>query len=1267
MKNLKKALSIILSLAMVMLMAVPSFAAEKAITAPASAYAAYDRAAVADGAVADLSYDQIASLILDWLDRKIAAASDEFKNFNVEISEGLTVPVSIEVNGIDDVLKYKDNLTTLGGDFAKLDTTNLPASREGGDVNFIFSMLQFMADNAQYFGKVFCWEEGQTFDFGKVGEYILTLEDGNAIKAFYNDYLIGNDIQTKFVSEIAREMGYTVKEGETFDDVINNGILGWFTNLCKTNGIISDAMAANMLANYNLRTTDIYTLIKTFVADLQADNDVKIDTYYTYFLDNVVRTMLKTMFGYAPTVGAAVTDTAIVDEFKGVYKDLAKLYELSKGTVDYQAADGKYYRFTINASDVTAVNAIEWGESFINLDPPTVTISDNGTFSATYKPSNTDPNAYMPKIYADAKYQEYLTDEALKELVTFGAVPEEYASIITGEGTALKDAFNFKVAQGEKTIEEMSVTFEQIETAINAALAKKIPDIQTQVDNAVAAAISGASSFIPGINGSAKINSITVAMSYVGYKTDDEFVVQVSVVPAYDIAYEGNVWTLASAIGFTKEKIEADYIQPVINELITNPVATVVVDNLSGTVEGLDDVNALLNFVNTDFDVDYSVVDFAANYDAYNGAIGQMNRVLCSLLKMLLSDEGYASLALTAGGNENLTDNIQKLCDKVDGMFKAVKQFMSEEDFAGFADSLGISNAFISDHGFNASMVYNLDFSSVENLYVCAIRLGCDLFDNGTGLLHDIHEIVENLDTLDAMAIGVMNYAMPKAIETAKANLNGFDYTYTAADVNGNAKDEIMGKLVDIAYAASVWGVDFLNSTVNSAVAKICDTVGIEAPVVAFELGVDKQATWEATLTALVDRVLELTNGIIICVGGIDANAPVFDKISTVANAILPLGSMFSNCAGNGFTCDLGTILNTYIFDEALNGNFDNFLRLFETEVKTDDVAADKPVTFALIKASEHIVDSIFPDTVQYELYADYTPVAGVQEYFTSSANDAVIAANNMRSINGRKANLVPAAFDLMREAGILPYFAKCDHVAGYDDVEEVASTCQVKGHSAYKVCKECGAKVGYTEYEFAPHDFSVKGNTVDPTCTEKGYTVYKCSYCDATENRDETAALGHNYGEWTITKEASCNAAGSREKVCSRCGDKVTEVIPQLTHNWDGGKQTKAPTCTEKGVKTYTCSACGATRTEEIAALGHSYGEWTTVKEPTCKEAGAREKVCTVCGDKVTEEIAATGHTDSDKDNTCDVCGETISTSFWAKIVAFFNRIINWFRNLFK
>lgn len=326
---MKKTLAIILSIIMLTgVMPFASFAADEAV---------YDRAAVAandEAYIADMTAEQMASVILDWVDREIAKYSADIKDAVVEgvVANGFegfeisafgdVIAAQIpDIDSLDAVIGYKDYLTELGGDFANIDVTALKTRAEAGSaLGFIDGVFQLMADNSELFGKVFRWDGyavdengavtdyGNVFDYGKVGEYIETLNgsenaDEQAIYDFYMNYLVGNDIQGNFIDWVAGQMGYEILEGETFDDTLNNGILGWFVGLCEKNGILSaDAIAE--LKTYDLRTTDIYTLVKNFVALAEEDNKVKLDTYYNYLLDTVVRTLLKTTLGQVATAGA---------------------------------------------------------------------------------------------------------------------------------------------------------------------------------------------------------------------------------------------------------------------------------------------------------------------------------------------------------------------------------------------------------------------------------------------------------------------------------------------------------------------------------------------------------------------------------------------------------------------------------------------------------------------------------------------------------------------------------------------------------------------------------------------------------------------------------------------------------------------------------------------------------------------------------------------------------------------------------------------------
>ena len=71
--------------------------------------------------------------------------------------------------------------------------------------------------------------------------------------------------------------------------------------------------------------------------------------------------------------------------------------------------------------------------------------------------------------------------------------------------------------------------------------------------------------------------------------------------------------------------------------------------------------------------------------------------------------------------------------------------------------------------------------------------------------------------------------------------------------------------------------------------------------------------------------------------------------------------------------------------------------------------------------------------------------------------------------------------------------------------------------------------------------EIPAKGHTPnedDHDCT----TAIHCSACGAITTG---AKAEHAYGEWAVTREPTSTENGSREKVCSICGDKATEMIP--------------------------------------------------------------------------------------------------------------------------
>ncbi len=1183
---MKKTLAIILS-AVMLLCLVPfsAFAAEDT----------YDRAAIASddkGYIASLKTEQIAAVILDWVDRQIAAAAEEFESFEVDVM-GATIAVEIpEIKSIDDIVAYADYLAQLEGDFAQLDVSGLKTlSRENGDMAFIYGVLQFMADNSETFGKVFRWDD-EVFDYGKVGEYILALdttdENNKKIVDFYNDYLIGNDIQSKFVNWIAQQMNYEIPEGEIFDDVLNNGILGWFAGLCEKAGILSADGIAELKA-YDLRTTGIYTLIENFVGLVQSDNKVELDTYYNYILDTVVRTMLKAMLGYTAEIGA---EADVPATFNAVYTDLGLLEEISGGTVNFKDGEN-YYQITV-ADGVATAKTLTWKNTLeVNFEPPVVGVYTGGAevqisgydcaLVQNYNP-NLDYTMTIYSAYADQINEQLgAMPEGMTAEITADPIPEEITALMVEENAkAMKDLFAVKVDMGEKNLLSQVITFNQIaELAETKAL---------EAANSYAQTMIGTELPFVGVVTEVTVKDISIDLAYNGYATEDEFICQVTSAAAASIEAKTDKGMTIPLDNFN------------VSSFIQNPVATIVLDNLSG-FEGIEIAAQLPDFLDTDFVIDADLLDIAGNYDAYNGAVGQVNRILVDLTDMLLSDAGEEKLALEEGLNDKLTGNMQKICDTVNEMMTMAEEVMNDAGLQEMLGNIGVDmDSMLA--GIDLGILYDIDFSSVEALYVSAINLVLDVIDDGKNeTIAAIHTAVDGLTNLDAMAVAVTDYLLGECIPVlnkafADAEVD-FSLTVPAATVatavaDGAGKDVIMAKLVDVLYEAATEGVALVNTIANEAIGHIEGEANIELPTVKFELGVAKADEWTVTLAALVDRVYELADGIIIACD--NEYTDTFDKIAAVANAILPLGSLASNCASDNFAFDVNKVMG-FLFDDGLEGNLDGFLRLFETAEKTKDVAADCSVTEALINASQHIVDSIFPGTVVASNYvnaaSDKFTETTVQEYFTSAENDAVIASNNMDSINERKADLVPAALRIVREAGILPFFAKCDKDHTSADLETVvitgkAATCTEPGVEDAYACAECGYVVsGGGEIGALDHDYKVA--TVEATCTKTGTKTTTCSRCDY-ENVETLPVKAHSYGAWKTVTEASCEADGLQKRTCA-CGKAEEKVIPATGHK-DANED-------------YVCDSCG-----------------TELEQP--------EK------------------------------------SFFQKIIDFFNSIIEWFKNLF-
>ncbi len=196
--------------------------------------------------------------------------------------------------------------------------------------------------------------------------------------------------------------------------------------------------------------------------------------------------------------------------------------------------------------------------------------------------------------------------------------------------------------------------------------------------------------------------------------------------------------------------------------------------------------------------------------------------------------------------------------------------------------------------------------------------------------------------------------------------------------------------------------------------------------------------------------------------------------------------------------------------------------------------------------------------------------------------------------------------------------------------------TCKAAG-SKYRECSACGTKSASEKIEMLPHTY--EQSVTQSTCTAQGFTTFICTKCGNNYISEYTPKKEHAFGEWIVTQEPTCKAAGSKYKECSACGTKsASEKIEMLPHTYE--QSVTQSTCTAQGFTMFTCTKCGNSyQTNYTALAAHTY-ERKSVTEPTCTAQGFTTFTCTKCGSSYqTDYTALAAHTYERKSVTQPTC----------------------------
>ena len=106
------------------------------------------------------------------------------------------------------------------------------------------------------------------------------------------------------------------------------------------------------------------------------------------------------------------------------------------------------------------------------------------------------------------------------------------------------------------------------------------------------------------------------------------------------------------------------------------------------------------------------------------------------------------------------------------------------------------------------------------------------------------------------------------------------------------------------------------------------------------------------------------------------------------------------------------------------------------------------------------------------------------------------------------------------------------------------------EGFTGANIFFNCDHAHNFVEY------ISDNNATCETDCTETA----KCTECDATDTRIISGtALGHDWGDWIVTKSATITETGEKQRICKNNGTHIeTLVIPVLDSPFAGGSGTE-------------------------------------------------------------------------------------------------------------
>ncbi len=443
------------------------------------------------------------------------------------------------------------------------------------------------------------------------------------------------------------------------------------------------------------------------------------------------------------------------------------------------------------------------------------------------------------------------------------------------------------------------------------------------------------------------------------------------------------------------------------------------------------------DFTTADFDTLFKNVES-------DGILNQFNNICCLVAKKMLSDAVYKELGLVSGGNENLNDNLTKICRYTLPAIAKVGT-VGGVDFTAFTSD-AVKNMSLAEMG---AAVLKLFFPSWFE----------SNFDNNA------KTAVSNAKTIGQLAVIAAKLALTtdKWMDWAGENALKEPAAVSLTNISSMTSDECNASLLKMGAEVAAIALDRNSEKTH------------------FTLDDDrKDWTYVTYLNKIVNWSVDFVKGVpavLYCGNFCDDESNPFYKINVVINELVDFS--FIDAGSGTFKLDIETLTFDKLLNNLFNLDLESVLNTFKKN-DNDGNILNGSIVSGVVSVLDNAITALFEHDCDV-----------VTEKGTTNLGKCVYQdySYSYCKTNGHLVSALKNEGDKYTS-----------HKYGNWQVVEAAGKCGATGQGlSQRVCSVCGSVNKKTILPSDQHNFAILVEEVAATTEKEGYKLWKCA-CGATE-----------------------------------------------------------------------------------------------------------------------------------------------------------------------